>query len=88
MTNKNIHSPSNYLFSKQLNLSDFNFEKPAKNFIKRHLKNHNEDLTNNQLLKFIETTFILCKNKFKYFILIILAIILYTQPCFIHNFST
>jgi hypothetical protein len=57
MTNKNIHSPSNYLFSKQLNLSDFNFEKPAKNFIKRHLKNHNEDLTNNQLLKFIETTF-------------------------------
>ncbi|WP_409198017.1 hypothetical protein ACA135_06890 [Methanobrevibacter acididurans] len=52
MTNKNIHSPSNYLFSKQLNLSDFNFEKPAKNFIKRHLKNHNEDLTNNQLLKY------------------------------------
>ena len=45
MTNKNIHSPSSYLFSKQLNLSDFNFEKPEKNFIKRHLKNHNEDLT-------------------------------------------
>ena len=56
MTSKNINFPSNSLFFKQLNLSDFNFEKPAKNFIKRHLKNHNEDLTNNQLLKFIETT--------------------------------
>ena len=38
MTSKNINFPSNSLFFKQLNLSDFNFEKPAKNFIKSTFK--------------------------------------------------
>ena len=51
----------------------------TKNFIKRHFKNRNEDLTNIQLLKFIETTFNyakMCLNTYSNYF----SNHLYTQP--------
>ena len=55
MKPKNTYSPVGSLFSKQLNLSDFGFEKPAL----KKIKEINKDIRPNKLLKFI-------KNVFKY----------------------
>ena len=41
MNRKNTYSPFNSLFSKQLNLSDFGFEKPA---LKKKIKEINKDI--------------------------------------------
>lgn len=53
MKPKNTYSPVNSLFSKQLNLSDFGFEKPA---VKK-IKEINKDIKPNKLLKFIKYVF-------------------------------
>jgi len=52
---KNTYSPLNSLTSKQLNLSDFNFEKPVKKYIKKSKKN-NKNKNKNNLIKFIIAT--------------------------------
>ena len=49
MKPKNTYSPVSSLFSKQLNLSDFGFEKPAL----KKIKEINKDIRPNKLLKFI-----------------------------------
>ena len=53
MNTENTHSPNCILFSKQLNLSDFGFEKPAL----KKIKEINKDIKPNKLLKFIKFTF-------------------------------
>ena len=53
MNNENTYSPVSCLFSKQLNLSDFDFEKPA---LKKN-KEINKEIKPNKLLKFIKYTF-------------------------------
>ena len=50
---KTTYSPVSNLFSKQLNLLDFGFEKPA---VKK-IKEINKDIKPNKLLKFIKNTF-------------------------------
>ena len=57
MFTKNNHSPIKYMFSKQLNLSDFGFEKKTENYIKKFQKTNNNDINQNKLIKFIEYTF-------------------------------
>ena len=57
MFTKNNHSPIKYMFSKQLNLSDFGLEKKTKNYIKKFQKTNNKDINQNKLIKFIEYTF-------------------------------
>ena len=42
MFTKNNHSPIKYMFSKQLNLSDFGLEKKTKNYIKKFQKTNNK----------------------------------------------
>ena len=46
MNLKNTHSPVSSLFSKQLNLSDFGFEKP----VLKKIKEINNDIKPNKLL--------------------------------------
>ncbi len=53
MNKENTYSPVSYLFSKQLNLSDFGFEKPAL----KKIKEINNEIKPNKLLKFIKYTF-------------------------------
>ena len=53
MNKENTYSPVSYLFSKQLNLSDFGFEKPAL----KKIKEINNEIKSNKLLKFIKYTF-------------------------------
>ena len=53
MKPKNTYSPVSSLFSKQLNLSDFGFEKPAL----KKIKEINKDIRPNKLLKFIKYVF-------------------------------
>lgn len=53
MISKNKHSPYSSLIFKQLNLSDFGFEKPALKIIKQI----NKDIKPNKLLKFIEYSY-------------------------------
>ncbi|MBQ2665474.1 hypothetical protein [Methanobrevibacter sp.] len=53
MKRENTHSPFNNFFSKQLNLSDFGFEKPAL----KKIKEINKDIRANNLLKFIKYLF-------------------------------
>ena len=53
MNLKNTHSPVSSLFSKQLNLSDFGFEKP----LLKKIKEINNDIKPNKLLKFIKYVF-------------------------------
>ena len=56
MKRENTYSPISCLFSKQLNLSDFGFEKRA-------LKEINKDIKPNKLLKFIKYVFKYYKSK-------------------------
>ena len=49
MKRENTYFPVSNLFSKQLNLSDFGFEKPAL----KKIKEINKDIKPNKLLKFI-----------------------------------
>lgn len=53
MKPKNTYFPVNSLFSKQLNLSDFGFEKP----VVKKIKEINKDIKPNKLLKFIKYVF-------------------------------
>ena len=53
MKPKNTYSPVSSLFSKQLNFSDFGFEKPAL----KKIKEINKDIRPNKLLKFIKYVF-------------------------------
>ena len=53
MKQENTYSPVSCLFSKQLNLSDFGFEKPAL----KKIKEINNEIKPNKLLKFIKYTF-------------------------------
>ena len=53
MKQENTYSPVSCLFSKQLNLSDFGFEKPAL----KKIKEINKEIRPNKLLKFIKYTF-------------------------------
>ena len=53
MKPENTYSPVSSLFSKQLNLSDFGFEKPAL----KKIKEINKDTRPNKLLKFIQYIF-------------------------------
>lgn len=53
MNKQNNHSPFSTLFSKQLNLSDFGFEKPAL----KKIKEINNEIKPNKLLKFIKYAF-------------------------------
>ena len=53
MKNENTYSPFSTLFSKQLNLSDFGFEKPAL----KKIKEINNEIKPNKLLKFIKYAF-------------------------------
>ena len=53
MKQENTYSPVSCLFSKQLNLSDFGFEKPAL----KKIKEINKEIKLNKLLKFIKYTF-------------------------------
>ena len=53
MKPKNTYSPVGSLFSKQLNFSDFGFEKPAL----KKIKEINKDIRPNKLLKFIKYVF-------------------------------
>ena len=53
MKRENTYSPISSLFSKQLNLSDFGFEKPAL----KKIKEINKDIKPNKLLKFIKYVF-------------------------------
>ncbi len=53
MKPENTYSPVSSLFSKQLNLSDFGFEKPAL----KKIKEINKDIRPNKLLKFIQYIF-------------------------------
>ena len=53
MNKENTYSPVSSLFSKQLNLSDFGFEKPAL----KKIKEINKDIKPNKLLKFIKYVF-------------------------------
>ena len=53
MKRENTYSPISCLFSKQLNLSDFGFEKPAL----KKIKEINKDIKPNKLLKFIKYVF-------------------------------
>jgi len=53
MNNENTYSPISNLFSKQLNLSDFGFENPAL----KKIKEINNEIKPNKLLKFIRYTF-------------------------------
>ncbi len=50
MNRKNTYSLVRSLFSKQLNLSDFGFEKPAL----KKIKEINKNIKPNKLLKFIK----------------------------------
>ena len=52
-----INPPRCYLFSKQLNLSDFGLEKPFTKCAKRLLKNNKTDYKFNKLVKFIENAY-------------------------------
>lgn len=56
MKRKNIYSPFNSLISRQLNLLDFNFEKPVQNYIKRFGNLSKIDLNQNKLINFIFCT--------------------------------
>ena len=49
--------PRMYLFSKQLNLSDFGLEKQFTKHAKRLLKNNKIEYNFNKLVKFIEKTY-------------------------------
>ena len=53
MFSKNNHSPIKYMFSKQLNLSDFGFEKKTENYIKKFQKTNNNDINQNKLIKIL-----------------------------------
>ena len=53
MNDENTYSSISSLFSKQLNLSDFGFEKPAL----KKIKEINKEIKPNKLLKFIKYTF-------------------------------
>ena len=60
MKRENTYSPISGLFSKQLNLSDFGFEKPALKKIKeinKDIKPNKQDIKPNKLLKFIKYVF-------------------------------
>ena len=61
MNRKNTYSLVRSLFSKQLNLSDFGFEKPAL----KKIKEINKDIKPNKLLKFIKYVFKYSKNCIK-----------------------
>ncbi len=63
MNTKTTYSPVSNLFSKQLNLLDFGFEKP----VLKKIKEINRDIKPNKLLEFIKNTFKYSKivlNKF------------------------
>ena len=60
MNLENTYSPVSSFFSKQLNLSDFGFEKPA---VKK-IKEINRDMGPNKLFKFIKY-YLNIKNCFK-----------------------
>ena len=53
MNLENTYSPVSSLFSKQLNLSDFGFEKPPL----KKIKEINKDIRPNKLLEFIKYVF-------------------------------
>ena len=53
MNTKTTYSPVSNLFSKQLNLLDFGFEKP----VLKKIKEINRDIKPNKLLEFIKNTF-------------------------------
>ncbi len=91
MNIENIHSPSCIMFSKQLNLSDFGFEKPTL----QKIKEINKDIKPNKLLKFIKYVFKYSKivlNKYSsYFskhdftqhaLFTLLAVKIYTQSTY------
>ena len=64
MKSQLINPPRCYLFSKQLNLSDFGLEKPFTKCAKRLLKNNKTDYKFNKLVKFIENAYNICRNDF------------------------
>ena len=79
MKRKNTYSPFNNLISRQLNLSDFNFEKPVQNCIKRFKNQFKIDLNENKLINFIFYTYNHaeeCINKYSHYF----SNHLYTQP--------
>ena len=57
MYNDLNNPPRNYLFSKQLNLSDFGLEKQFTKHAKRLLKNNKIESNFNKLVKFIEKSY-------------------------------
>ena len=57
MKQKLNNPPRTYLFSKQLNLSDFGLEKQFTKYAKRLLKNNKIETNFNKLVKFIEKTY-------------------------------
>ena len=61
MKPKNTYSPVHSLFSKQLNLSDFGFEKPAL----KKIKEINKDIKPNKLLNSFKYVFKYSKNCIK-----------------------
>lgn len=65
MKRKNTYSPFNDLISRQLNLSDFSFEKPVQNYIKKFENQLKTDLNQNKLIKFIFCTYNHAKKCFK-----------------------
>ena len=95
MTSNIIYPPTCYLFSRQLNLSDFGLEKKFKNHTQKILKENNKDISTNNFLKFIENTYKYAKislNKYSHYfsnhlytqtaLFTILAIKIYTQSAY------
>ena len=79
MTSNINYPPICYLFSRQLNLSDFGLEKKFKNSTQKILKENNKYITTNNFLKFIEYTYKYAKislNKYSSYF----SNHLYTQP--------
>ena len=74
MKRENTYSPVSNLFSKQLNLSDFGFEKPAL----KKINEINKDIKPNKLLKFI-------KYVFKYSKIVLINIQIIFQSMTSHN---
>ena len=74
MKRENTYSPISCLFLKQLNLSDFGFEKPAL----KKIKEINKDIKPNKLLKFI-------KYVFKYSKIVLISIQAIFQSMISHN---
>lgn len=95
MTSNIKYPPICYLFSRQLNLSDFGLEKKFKNFNRKILKEKNNLIRTNNLIKFIEYAYNYAKitlNKYSnYFsnhlytqqvLFTILAIKIYTRSTY------